>query len=47
MIYQSRLELASLLLADFDPTVRGLVAQPFLLKAVVDGQVQGTSRTTC
>lgn len=33
------LELAWLLLADFDPSVHGIVAQPFLLKAVVDGQV--------
>jgi hypothetical protein len=40
VIYESRLELAVLLLADFDPAVRGIVAQPFLLKAVVDGQLR-------
>ncbi|MFI1801908.1 TnsA-like heteromeric transposase endonuclease subunit [Streptomyces sp. NPDC020379] len=38
VIYESRLELARLLFADFDPSVRGIVAQPFLLTAVVDGQ---------
>jgi hypothetical protein len=40
VIYESRLELAVLLVADFDPAVRGIVAQPFLLKAVVDGQMR-------
>lgn len=29
--YESRLELANLILADFDPTVRHVVAQPFKL----------------
>ncbi|MFI0915368.1 TnsA-like heteromeric transposase endonuclease subunit [Streptomyces abikoensis] len=38
VIYESRLELARLLFADFDPSVRGIVAQPFLLTAVVDGR---------
>lgn len=40
MIYESRLELTRLLFADFDPSVRGIVAQPFLLKAEVEGQVR-------
>ena len=40
VIYASRLELANLLLADFDPTVHPIVAQPFLLSAEVDGQVR-------
>jgi hypothetical protein len=35
----TRLELARLLFADFDPAVRG-IAQPFLLKAVVEGQAR-------
>ncbi|WP_406310256.1 hypothetical protein [Streptomyces sp. NBC_00623] len=39
VIYESRLELSRLLFADFDPSVRG-VAQPFLLKAVVEGQAR-------
>ena len=38
VIYESRLELAALLFADFDPTVRVIVAQPFMLRADVDGQ---------
>jgi hypothetical protein len=38
VIYESRLELATLLLADFDPIVRRIVAQPFMLRADVDGQ---------
>lgn len=33
VMYESRLELARLLLADFDPQVRGIYAQPFLLAA--------------
>ncbi|MEU9959792.1 TnsA-like heteromeric transposase endonuclease subunit [Streptomyces sp. NPDC050982] len=40
VIYESRLELTRLLFADFDPSVRGIVAQPFLLKAEVEGQVR-------
>jgi hypothetical protein len=38
VIYESRLELANLLLADFDPAVRQIVAQPFMLRADVCGQ---------
>ncbi|MEV0774637.1 TnsA-like heteromeric transposase endonuclease subunit [Streptomyces sp. NPDC050433] len=40
MIYESRLELSRLLFADFDRSVRGIVAQPFLLKAVLEGKVR-------
>ncbi|MGP3924380.1 hypothetical protein [Streptomyces sp. 8N616] len=40
MIYESRLELARLLFADFDPAMRSIVAQPFLLKAEVDGKLR-------
>ena len=36
IIYESRLELARSLFADFDPCVRHIVAQPFLLRATVD-----------
>jgi hypothetical protein len=38
--YESRLELTRLLFADFDSSVHGIVAQPFLLKAVVEGKVR-------
>jgi hypothetical protein len=38
VIYESRLELANLILADFDPTVHHIVAQPFQLTANVDGE---------
>jgi hypothetical protein len=37
VIYESRLELSRLLLADFDPAVSHIVAQPFLIRAKVDG----------
>jgi hypothetical protein len=37
VVYESRLELARLLYADFDPAVHGITAQPFLLTCVVDG----------
>jgi hypothetical protein len=37
VIYESRLELAVLLLADFDPPVRGILAQPFLLRTEAGG----------
>ena len=47
VIYESRLELARLLFADFDPSVRRIVAQPFLLKAEVEGRCVSTSRTIC
>lgn len=40
VIYESRLELANLLLADFDPTVHRIMAQPFSLRAEVDGQMR-------
>ncbi|HEY4008262.1 MAG TPA: hypothetical protein VGM60_24195 [Pseudonocardia sp.] len=40
VIYESRLELARLLFDDFDPAVRRIVAQPFLLKTEVEGQVR-------
>jgi hypothetical protein len=40
VIYESRLELARLLFADFDPSVRHIVAQPFLLRAEVDGDLR-------
>ncbi len=36
--YESRLELARLLYADFDAAVHGIVAQPFLLAAAGVGQ---------
>lgn len=39
VIYESRLELARLLFADFDASVRHIVAQPFLLRAEVDGDL--------
>jgi hypothetical protein len=40
IIYESRLELANLLLADFDPAVHHIVAQPFVLRAHVNGQLR-------
>ncbi len=40
MIYQSRLELARLLYADFDPGVNRIVAQPFLLSTEINGQMR-------
>lgn len=40
VIYESRLELETLLLADFDPAVSRMVAQPFLLQAEVGGQTR-------
>lgn len=40
VIYESRPELAVLLLAGFDPSVRGIVAQPFLLRARVGGETR-------
>ncbi len=40
VIYESRLELARLLFADFDTSVRRIVAQPFLLRAEVDGDLR-------
>ncbi|MHA7957305.1 TnsA-like heteromeric transposase endonuclease subunit [Streptomyces sp. L500] len=40
VIYESRLELTRLLFADFDLSVRGIVAQPFLLKTELEGKVR-------
>jgi hypothetical protein len=40
VIYESRLELARLLLADFDPAVREIWAQPFLLSVRIAGRVR-------
>jgi hypothetical protein len=40
VIYESRLELARLLLADFDPDAAAIAAQPFLLRAAVGGRVR-------
>lgn len=40
VIYESRLELANLLLADFDQRVHEISAQPFWLRATVDGKVR-------
>jgi len=39
-VYESRLELASLLLADFDPEVAVIAAQPFLVTAPSGGRVR-------
>ncbi len=38
VVYESRLELARLLLADFDPQVATIAAQPFYLTAMVNGK---------
>ena len=38
VLYESRLELARLLFADFDRSVRGIVAQPFLLDTEIGGR---------
>ncbi|WP_280382770.1 TnsA-like heteromeric transposase endonuclease subunit [Nocardia wallacei] len=40
VVYESRLELARLLFADFDCSVRRIVAQPFLLRAECGGKVR-------
>lgn len=40
VIYESRLELARLLLADFDRSVKHIVAQPFMLRSQVDDSVR-------
>jgi hypothetical protein len=40
VIYESRLELARLLFADFDASVHQIVAQPFLLQAEVAGEIR-------
>lgn len=40
VVYESRLELARLLLADFDSDVAAIAAQPFLLRALAGGRVR-------
>jgi hypothetical protein len=40
VVYESRLELARLLVADFDPVVTAIAAQPFLLRAHAGGRVR-------
>lgn len=40
VVYESRLELAWLIFADFDRSVHRILAQPFLLKAKVDGKIR-------
>lgn len=40
VIYESRLELARLLIADFDTSVTKIVAQPFLLRVLSDGKMR-------
>jgi hypothetical protein len=40
VVYESRLELARLLLADFDPRVTSIAAQPFLVTAPSGGRVR-------
>jgi hypothetical protein len=40
VIYESQLELARLVLADFDPNVTVIAAQPFLLQARVGGRAR-------
>jgi hypothetical protein len=40
VVYESRLELARLLVADFDPAVTAIAAQPFLLQAPAIGLVR-------
>jgi hypothetical protein len=39
-IYESRLELSRLILADFDPDVADVLSQPFVLRQVVDGKTR-------
>lgn len=40
VIYESRLELARLLMADFDTSVTKIVAQPFLLRVLIKGKMR-------
>lgn len=40
MIYESQLELARLLVADFDPSVAAIAAQPFWLRMLIGGRVR-------
>jgi len=44
VIYESRLELARLLMADFDHSVNHIVAQPFMLCAPLCGTIRRHSR---
>jgi hypothetical protein len=39
VIYESRMELAALLFADFDKAVQRIVAQPFCIAAVISGKL--------
>jgi len=43
VVYESRLELARLLVADFDPAVTAIAAQPFLLRALAGGRMRSFS----
>ena len=40
VVYESRLEMSRLIFADFDRAVQRILAQPFLLKAKVDGKIR-------
>jgi len=40
VIYESRLELSRVIFADFDREVHRILAQPFLLKAKIDGKIR-------
>lgn len=40
VIYESRLELARLLFADFDPAVTRIIAQPFLIRTLIDRRMR-------
>ncbi|MEY9878436.1 hypothetical protein ABH931_007963 [Streptacidiphilus sp. MAP12-33] len=40
VVYESRLELARLLLADFDPEIKAIYAQPCLLMARIEGRAR-------
>lgn len=40
VVYESRLELARLIFADFDRSVHRILAQPFLLKVKVGGKIR-------
>jgi hypothetical protein len=40
VIYESRLELSRLIFADFDRSVHRILAQPFLLKAEINGKIR-------
>lgn len=47
MAYESRLELARIQLADLDPDVVGIAAQPFQPTGVDGGSGVGMSRICC